>query len=76
MVPKYKPVKYVWKMPRPLKERYAEDLMDAAYYTAMETDPDTKEILIRCVSGSGCSLAADTSSAPIPIVPPASADNG
>ncbi|KAL8930418.1 MAG: hypothetical protein Q9208_000602 [Pyrenodesmia sp. 3 TL-2023] len=47
MVPKYKAVKYVWKMPRPLKERYAEDLMDAAYFTAMETDPDTKEILIR-----------------------------
>ncbi len=49
MVPKYKPVKYVWKVARPLKEKDAEALMDAAYYTAMETDPDVKEILIRLV---------------------------
>ncbi|KAI4174790.1 MAG: hypothetical protein LQ346_008188 [Caloplaca aetnensis] len=47
MAPKFKPITYVWKMPRPKNQEWAEELMRAAYDTAMRIDRDTKVILIR-----------------------------
>lgn len=37
-------IRYVWKVPRPKGEDRAEDLMEAAYYTAMQTDHTATEL--------------------------------
>lgn len=40
-------IEYIWKIQRPKDEDIAQALMAAAYKTAMETDPNTTQILIR-----------------------------
>lgn len=40
-------IKYIWKIPKPLDPVLAHGLMSAAYKTAMETNPNTREVLIR-----------------------------
>lgn len=40
---------YVWKIPRPQDEFVAQQLMAAAYKTAMATDPHATTVLIRYV---------------------------
>ncbi|KAI4232266.1 MAG: hypothetical protein L6R40_007458 [Gallowayella cf. fulva] len=47
MTPKFRPVKFVWKFPRPQEDHKAQALLKAAYITAMATDPETVVILIR-----------------------------
>ncbi|KAL8973596.1 MAG: hypothetical protein Q9197_002155 [Variospora fuerteventurae] len=47
MMPIPRAIRYVWKVPRPTGEDRAEDLMEAAYYTAMQTDRTATVILIR-----------------------------
>lgn len=40
-------VRYIWKIPRPADPRVAQALMSASYQTAMATNPNTVEVLIR-----------------------------
>lgn len=43
-------ITYVWKIPRPKNEGFARALMAAAYATAMQTDANVTQVLIRCVT--------------------------
>ncbi|CAG7960306.1 unnamed protein product [Penicillium salamii] len=40
-------IEYIWKIARPKNEAIARALMYAAYMTAIQTDPQTKIVLIR-----------------------------
>ncbi|SMQ56276.1 unnamed protein product [Zymoseptoria tritici ST99CH_3D7] len=40
-------IEYIWKVARPRDEAIARALMYAAYQTAVQTDPDTTQVLIR-----------------------------
>lgn len=40
-------IEYIWKIARPKNEAVARALMYAAYTTAIQTDPQTKIVLIR-----------------------------
>ncbi|KAK0745744.1 hypothetical protein B0T18DRAFT_410089 [Schizothecium vesticola] len=40
-------IEYIWKVARPKNEAIARALMYAAYQTAMQTDPNTTQVLIR-----------------------------
>ncbi|KAL9012787.1 MAG: hypothetical protein Q9173_002462 [Seirophora scorigena] len=47
MMPGYRSIKYVWKVPRPDNEERAQILIEAAFYTAMQTHLTASVILIR-----------------------------
>ncbi|SMR62115.1 unnamed protein product [Zymoseptoria tritici ST99CH_1E4] len=40
-------IEYIWKITRPKDEAIARALMHAAYQTAVQTDPNTTQVLIR-----------------------------
>ncbi|OAA37001.1 hypothetical protein NOR_07277 [Metarhizium rileyi] len=40
-------IEYIWKVARPRNEAIARALMYAAYQTAIQTDPNTTQVLIR-----------------------------
>jgi hypothetical protein len=40
---------HVWKFPKPADSRVAQELMSAAYQTAIATNPNACEVLIRWI---------------------------